>query len=468
MNIRSKISLTFILLLIFGVTAVSSYSILFIRAFLLDEGVRQMEEDGRWMVQTIQNLSEGPGFEQRMDQVEQAIRYNLVLFDENGLVLNISPNDTDNNPGATLADTLQQDLTRKDNNVVVVNEKRDPSIYAFAYLPQSVNEAQYLQISQSKDKIFEPITTIRWIIYTGMFISIGLIFLVSTIFSRYLSKPIVTLSNAAKRIADGDVDYNINLKRKDEFGELSTSLNQMASKLREDNEQLQQINKKQRQFFADIAHEVRNPLHTIMGSLEMLEMDKLGPDKRKKYINNAVSQAERLSRLFSDLMTLQRYDSDESFIQEKEFDISEITGKIDDWYHDEAKKKGIYLLVDRQSVRVIADPIKIEQVLENLVSNALKFTDKGAVNVTCEQENGTILIKVTDTGPGIPDHHLPRLFDRFYRMDKARSRGQGGSGLGLAIVKSILNAHGEDIHIESKEGEGSTFSFRLNKAPRKA
>ncbi|MEX1121951.1 MAG: HAMP domain-containing sensor histidine kinase, partial [Balneolales bacterium] len=283
-------------------------------------------------------------------------------------------------------------------------------------------------------------------------------------FSRYLSKPIVSLSNAAKRIASGDVDYNINLKRKDEFGELSDSINQMALKLREDNEQLQYINEKQRQFFGDIAHEVRNPLHTIMGSLEMMEMDKLEPAKRQKYIKNAVSQADRLSRLFSDLMTLQRYDSDENFIQQKEFDISGITRKIYDWYSDQAENKGVNLSVDQHPVLVKADPGKIEQVLENLVSNAFKFTTQGTICLSYEQENEMVLIKVSDTGSGIPDQHLNKLFDRFYRMDKARSRRQGGTGLGLAIVKSILNAHGQEIQVESREGKGSTFSFRLKKA----
>ncbi|MEX2641292.1 MAG: HAMP domain-containing sensor histidine kinase [Balneolales bacterium] len=465
MNIRGKLSVTFILLLIFGVTAVSSYSILFIRAFLLDEGVRQMQDDGRWMIQTIQYLPAGTQFPARLDQVGQAIRYHLVIYDETGMQLKASPAEPPGMYTGMLPDSLIRELTATENEVIMVNEKETDFIYAFAHLPRSVNEAHYLQISQAKDEIFKPIATIRWIIYTGMFISIGLIVIVSTLFARYLSRPIVTLNKAARRIAEGDVNYKINLRRKDEFGALSDSLNQMASRLREDNAQLQQINEKQRLFLADIAHEVRNPLHTIMGSLEMLEMNELNPDKRKKYLANAASHADRLSRLFSDLMTLQRYSSDENFIREKVFDLSGITRKMDEWYREEADNKGVDLSVDKQSLFVEADPGKIEQVLENLISNALKFTAEGHVHLRYEEEKDNVVVKVTDTGTGIPHQHLPRLFDRFYRMDKARSRDRGGTGLGLAIVKSILDAHGREVHVESREGHGSEFSFRLKKAP---
>ncbi|MEX0684800.1 MAG: HAMP domain-containing sensor histidine kinase [Balneolales bacterium] len=463
MNIRGKLSLTFILLLIFGVTAVSSYSILFIRAFLLDESVKQMEEDGRWMAQTMQNLPDGLDFEEKLGEVKEIVRYNLALYDSTGTLMPSSYDGTFKMRDKVLPEPIRMELNQAYSNSIVINEKGVASIYVYANLPQSSNHARYLQISQSKDKIFEPITTIRWIIYSGMFISIVLIIIVSTIFSRYLSQPIISLSNAAKRIAKGDVNHRINLKRQDEFGELSVSLNQMASRLREDNEKLQAINEKQRQFFADIAHEVRNPLHTIMGSLEMLEMDKLQPEKRNKYIGNAISQAERLSNLFQDLMTLQRYDSDEDFIQRTKFNLSDITGKIDNWFREDAEKKGITLHIDKHPVTVLADPVKIEQVLENLISNALKFTKKGEVSLNYEVTDKRVQISVSDTGPGIPAHHLEKIFDRFYRIDEARSREQGGTGLGLAIVKSILVAHNKEIQVTSTEGKGSTFSFELDK-----
>src|SRR5690625_813291 len=130
-------------------------------------------------------------------------------------------------------------------------------------------------------------------------------------------------------------------------------------------------------------------------------------------------------------------------------------------HEPDAKGKGIYLKTSSEPLTVYADPDKIEQVIENLVTNAIKFTTQGGVTLTAERQNGLVIVSVKDTGIGITEEHLERLFDRFYLTDKARSRDKGGTGLGLAVVKSILTAHGSDIHVESKPGEGTHFWFEL-------
>jgi len=461
MKIRAKLALTFTLLLLFGVNGVSSYSIIFIKNFLLKKGVQEIRRDARWMALTIKNLDSDQRFESNLAYLRGITDYNIALYDKDGKMLTRYPKSKNFNEFINLPQRITSKLTSSADSAYVMNESDQKRIYVYARIPKSENSARYIQLSENKSTLLEPVTTIRWIIYTGIFISIGLIIIVSVLVARSMSRPIVQLTDAATGIAEGDVDRKIKLKRKDEFGTLADSLNEMASKLRSDNEHLKRIYEQQRQFYADITHEVRNPLHTIVGSLDMLELDKLPEEKRVKYINNAKNQVERINRLFKDLKTLQRYDSDEQFIQKEEFDISDITKRIEDWYHEKASAKGIQFYVTQTPVNVYADKSKIEQVFENLVSNAVKYSQAETIELKYKKENGKLRIEVCDDGVGIPSEHLPRLFDRFYRTDKARSRDKGGTGLGLAVVKGIINAHDSDIKVESEVGKGTKFIFYL-------
>lgn len=469
MNIRSKLSLTFVLLLLFGVTGVSSYSILFIRAFLLEDSINQMERDGFWMQNTLRYLPDSDLNIDILARIGRSAGYDLLIFDEEGQSLLSYRNTTPENPedffpAISIPDSVMVSLTNPYSQFLD-NRPDSDLISLYAPVNESINQVAYFRITQEKQNIYQPIETIRWIIYTGMFISIGLIFLVSWLFSRHLSEPIIQLTKAAHKIAGGDIDHQIHLSRSDEFGTLAKSLNRMASNLRKDNERLQHINERQRQFFGDITHEVRNPLHTIMGSLELLEMKNLDDEKRIRYLKNARSQSERLSNLFKDLMTLQRYDADEYFIQLESFNIADTVNNVALMYQDEIEKKGLTFEYDKHDQRVTADPSKIEQVIENLVSNAIKFTSAGTISVRYSKQNdGNVCVEVSDTGQGIPENQREKLFDRFYRTDKARSRDKGGTGLGLAVVKSIIDAHDSEITVESESGVGTTFRFFVSGA----
>lgn len=462
MKIRSKLAWTFILLLIFGITAISSYSILFIRDYLLEEGRREMEQDTRWLAITVANLTGNEQFQAHFKQSAQTSGYQLALYDSTGrLLTSYHGSDTSFTPTQQLPEGIMKSLQARANIPLLPREEESERLTGYIELPETAAPLEYLQASQLKDQIYEPIKTIRWIIYYGMFISIGLVVIVSIWISRYLTKPITQIKNAAREIAEGDVNREIHIKRRDEYGALATSLNQMASKLRADTVQIRKFAKKQRQFFADITHEIRNPLHTISGSLEMLELEGLTPEKKKKYLRTAKNQTERISRLFKDLLTLQRYDSDEYFVETKEMDLAVIAGHMKEWYGEKAARKEIDLVVDQHPCKAIGDPGKIEQVVDNLVSNALKYTNEGKVSLRYYEEEENVVVRVQDSGIGISEEHLDRLFDRFYRTDKARSRDKGGTGLGLSVVKSILNAHGTDIEIESEVGEGTSFTFTL-------
>lgn len=461
MSIRSKLAWTFILLLIFGITAISSYSILFIRDYMLEEGKREMQRETRWLAVTVENISDDGNFITHFREAADISGYRLALYGEGGDLLHAWPDSASPRLPLRLDEGIRASLDNRDGTPLVPDQSDSEYLVSLARLDRSVNETRYIRASQLKDDLYAPIRTIRWIIYYGMFISIGLVIVVSIWMARYLTRPITQIKDAAREIAGGDVSRQIDLDRGDEFGTLAESLNRMASRLRADTEQIKRYAEKQRQFFADITHEIRNPLHNISGALEMLELEDLPEEKRKKYLQTARKQTERISRLFKDLLTLQRYESDQRFIERKTFDLAMIAEHMADWYGDRAAEKGIDLQVDTHSCTAVGDPGKIEQVIDNLVSNAVKYTSEGTISLNYSREGDEVVVEVEDSGPGLSEEHLQRLFDRFYRTDKARSRDKGGTGLGLAVVKSILDAHGTQIEVESEPGRGTRFWFTL-------
>lgn len=460
MSIRAKLAWTFILLLIFGITAISSYSILFIRNYLLQEGEVQIRNDARWFSITLRTLGTDDHFETNLNDLALASGYRIAVYDASGILYAEAPYHSDPEAPSILDVSIKKMIAEQQGSMISSSET-EQQLTIYTSVEAENNPAGFIRISIRKDQIYEPIRTIRWIIYTGMFISMGLVLVVSILFSRSISRPILQLEEAAGNIAAGKTDQTLNLDRKDEFGKLAASLNRMAEKLQSDNLELKRLNQKQRQFFADITHEIRNPLHTIAGSLEMLQTPKLEQALRKKYLHTAQQQALRMNRLFKDLVTLQRYDSDDQFIHIHPFELHTLITQILELYEAEAEEKGLKLTVITEPAIAMGDKDKIEQVLENLISNAIKFTNSGNITVHVTREGDYFLTEVSDTGIGIASDHLDRLFDRFYRTDKARSRDKGGTGLGLAVVKSILDAHHSEISVESTPDEGTRFHFRL-------
>lgn len=464
MNIQSKLAVTYITLLSIGVVLISSYAILSIRSFLLDEAIQKFEADAHTLAISFDDAKLRENLYSKVKFVSDLTGYNVTIFDSSGTQLMAFPDTGFVDASEFLNDEVQKELVAT-GRPVIINEESLENLIVFERILNNATEARYLKISQPKDELYAAEESIRHLIYGAMVGSILVVIIVSFFFARYLSKPITQLKEAALDISNGNLDREIHLKRSDEFGTLAQSLNQMAGTLKADNDQLKKLNEKQNQFFADITHEVRNPLHTISGSLEMIEMEDLSEEKKVKYHQQAKRQIQRIARLFEDIKTLQRYDFDESFINKQKFDLRTIVDNVAEVHKPLAQEKDITIKTEVDiDLDVYADPDKIEQVMENLVSNAVKYTNSGEINITAEKKENIVTISVQDTGIGISEEHLERLFDRFYRTDKARSRDKGGTGLGLAVVKGILRAHDSEIIVSSKVGEGSIFSFTLNTA----
>ena len=225
-----------------------------------------------------------------------------------------------------------------------------------------------------------------------------------------------------------------------------------------------------REFLGNISHELKTPLFTVQGYISTL-LDGAMEDKkiRKKYLERAEKGVERLIYIVQDLDMISKLENGDLNLVLSSFNIVELIQNVFDLLEMKAEKKNIILTFDNKyfkPIMVFADKEKIQQVLTNLVFNSIKYgKENGSTEVGIENlVDNKIIVRVTDNGEGIEKQHIPRLFERFYRVDKSGSRAEGGSGLGLSIVKHIVEAHNEKIFIKSEFNKGSEFSFSLEKA----
>jgi two-component system, OmpR family, phosphate regulon sensor histidine kinase PhoR len=224
-----------------------------------------------------------------------------------------------------------------------------------------------------------------------------------------------------------------------------------------------------REFLGNISHELKTPLFTIQGYiLTLLEGAMKDKKVREKYIIRAAKGVDRLISIVKDLDLITQFESGIKTVDKSKFNIYELVDNVFELMEFEAEKNNISLQTEKDENNpnyVYADKERIIQVLTNLVVNSIKYgTENGFTKVVVENsDNENLLIKVIDNGEGIEEEHLPRLFERFYRIDKNRSRKKGGSGLGLSIVKHIIEAHNQQIFVKSEVGVGTEFSFTLSK-----
>lgn len=223
-------------------------------------------------------------------------------------------------------------------------------------------------------------------------------------------------------------------------------------------------------FLGNVSHELKTPLFTVQGYLETL-LDGAIEDKnvRKKYLLRANKAVDRLIYVVKDLDLITKLEVGDLRLDRENFNIIELIQSVFDLLEMKAAKNNIVLTFDipyTEPIMVYADKEKIQQVLTNLLVNSIKYgNDNGTTEVSVEDlVRNKVIVRVTDNGEGIPKEHIPRLFERFYRVDQSGSRKEGGSGLGLAIVKHVIEAHGEKIYVESVLDVGSEFSFTLEKS----
>jgi two-component system phosphate regulon sensor histidine kinase PhoR len=232
--------------------------------------------------------------------------------------------------------------------------------------------------------------------------------------------------------------------------------------------ELKKFEKARSEFIANVSHELITPITSIIGFVETLRDGAINDlKKRDEFLNIIHSHSQRLNNLVNDILSLSRIEFREIEMNPVPISVQEILNNAKALYNDKikSKKQSLRMQIPSELPPAFSDPEMIIQVFSNLIDNAVKFTpDRGKITVKAREEDEFIQIDVTDTGIGIEEEHLPRIFERFYRVDKARSREMGGTGLGLAIVKHIVHANRGKVSVKSESGKGSTFSVFLPKA----
>ncbi|MBI4186735.1 MAG: HAMP domain-containing protein [Chloroflexi bacterium] len=275
------------------------------------------------------------------------------------------------------------------------------------------------------------------------------------LFTRHIVAPVGEVAAAARRVTQGDLGQKVKIAGSSELVELGESFNVMAATLSRDREL-------RKNMVADIAHELRTPLSILQGNVEAMLDGVL--EANAENLATLHQETLLLARLVDDLRTLSLAESGQLRFEARATDLKELSSLVIDGLkiHFAAKDVKLEMEAPADLALIWADPGRTEQVIRNLLNNALHYTPGGGrVTVRLVPDGSGVTISITDTGVGVPEEDLPHVFDRFYRVDRSRTRSTGGSGLGLAIVKQLVEAQGGRVWATSQEGKGSTFFFHL-------
>lgn len=297
------------------------------------------------------------------------------------------------------------------------------------------------------------------IMYMPFLVMILVVGIVLAYLSGTVLRPIAKINNTAREYAKGNFEARTGVKRKDELGELSDSLEYMAS-------ELSKLDEYRKNFIANISHDFRSPLTSIKGYLEAMLDGTIPVEKYDRYLNIVLNESKRLTKLTTGLLELNDFDTYGPILKRQNFDIVDVIRETRNTVEGLCEEKDIdfRLKCPAEDTMVYADKMKIGQVIYNLIDNAIKFSpEKGKITVTVYEKNGKLFVSVKDEGPGIERDKQNKVWDRFYKTDSSRGKDKQGTGLGLSITKEIIKAHGENINLVSTEGAGSEFIFTLTK-----
>jgi two-component system phosphate regulon sensor histidine kinase PhoR len=321
-------------------------------------------------------------------------------------------------------------------------------VFLFDYLKQNVSDFYY---------------------YLPVFLVSSLLIAVSyrILYRRFIFQQLKVIYDMVFKLRHPGLPAPVKDDDADLAGEIRRLLNDWSAESREEIDQLKQVENYRRDFLSNVSHELKTPIFSIQGYIHtLLDGGIEDQDINLLYLNKASKSTDRLISIVDDLESISRIESGMLVVEERTFDMTELAKEVIDSIELQAKEKKVqFVLKDDKTHYVFADKDMIRQVLVNLLVNSVKYgKQEGLTEVRMTENNDMLVTEVADNGIGIEPYHLKRLFERFYRVDKSRSRDQGGTGLGLAIVKHIMEAHRQQITVESEHGQGTTFSFTLRKS----
>lgn len=478
MKLRRKIALTYVAITVFGVAIVSLLTSMQVSRFLDRRAAAAAQSQVDVLATLLENgsIAVNPGGAQdsALAQLARMMDVRITIIDSAGRVLYDSEvprselGRMDNHLNRPEIGQAHQHSTGKaDRHSATLDADM---LYYARYLRMGSGDLHggYVRAAVSVEELSQFSANVQRVIWAVGFVSILLMLFVSFHVAKRITRPIQHIASTAEAIKSGDVMQRAHVHSDDEIGTLAAGINDMAGKLGSDIEKLRKLERVRSQFLANVSHELRTPIFSIQGFLEtLLDGAVDDPNVNRDFLEKAHHHASRLNALLSDLIDISRIESGEMKMSFRYFPLSELIQQVVEEMQPQAEKKSLSLRIESSGTSdgtAYGDRDRMKQVLINLIDNALKYTEPGgSVTVQAVQADERTVIKVRDTGSGIAPEHHSRIFERFYRVDRDRSREVGGTGLGLAIVKHIIEAHGGTIRVESAVGQGSTFIFSLKR-----
>lgn len=338
-------------------------------------------------------------------------------------------------------------------------------LYAASPVLSGKNVTGVVRLAIPLTQVEKRVTRMRKVIAMITFCMMMAAIWISIWISRSISRPLSSICLTAQKLAGGDFGARVAGLPPGEHRQLGDTLNLLAEKIQQDITQLRRLEQVRKDFVANVSHELRTPLATVKACAETLKSGAVeDPENRMEFLQEIEKSSDRMARLVDDLLTLSAIESGQRPPVFEPVSVMDITEEVAASLKPLAEKKSVTISLAESNglPRISADKRQLKQVFTNLLGNAIKFVEpEGKILVSAAAKDGKVTVSVSDNGAGIPGEHLPRIFERFYRVDKSRSSELGGTGLGLAIVKHIVEAHGGSVGVESVSGRGSTFHFTL-------
>jgi heavy metal sensor kinase len=438
-----------ILLVVFG-----TYAYILLRRNLYRNLDRSLQVRAVELQRTVKIEGDRVLFDQKADEF-------VLIYDADGaLWKRLGPNVDFSNIG----EAVQQALFGIDT-FVTAETKEGPDVRLVA-VPLNVNSQSRvaLVVGRLPNDILNMLAAFRMAILNSVILLLVLAGVGGWFLAGRTLKPVERIADIARGIGESDLSRRIDVETDDELGRLASTLNGMIARLEE-------AFVKQRQFVADASHELRTPLAVIQAESSLVLEKPRDPEQYRRSLELVSQEVAYMSDIVGKLLVLARSDAGSEQLSVQDVDLTALLAELGQDLEALAQERGLALTLDpMEPLTAKGDRVRLRQLFLNLLDNALRYTPGGgAITVSVVRQDEQAVVSVGDTGIGIPEEHLPFIFDRFYRVDKVRTNGEGGTGLGLSIATSVARMHGGTIEVDSRPGGGTTFRVLLPLAgpPRK-
>jgi signal transduction histidine kinase len=393
-------------------------------------------------------------------RLAQVVQSEVVIFDRDNCIVGSSVPDADPLTEGTPCVAPEEVIDARALGRGSVERMRAGDRMHYVAIPSA--DGLVVRLARSSRDIEGPLGEMRLRLAIAMVVALVLALGLALLASRLVARPLRAMALEASRIAQGDYEPHFPSLPKDEFGQLAGVLSALAQTLKADLERISKLELTRRDFVANVTHELRTPVAAIQGCAETLMNGALDREQQLHFVQLLHKHAQRIHALVEGLLQLSKIEAEpRADVPREPLDVYVVAANVLETMSAKAAARGVKLEnAVPPGLQIFGDETRLEQVFENLVENAIKYgRDKGVIRLTAEADEKRVVIAISDDGPGIEAVHLPRVFERFYRIDSGRSRDRGGAGLGLAIVKHLVESMGGAIAVTSDHGATFTLTF---------